>query len=88
MEKQFFQFITNTQTLILEYNYFLFIKAKASALKMKDTVHNMMGPKPVTGVFPSSPIHSVLALPDLRHSISGGYITPCYLQIDVGTKII
>ncbi|KAL4092396.1 hypothetical protein QTP88_026899 [Uroleucon formosanum] len=43
----------------LEYNSFLFIKAKASALNMIDTVHNM-GLRLVTGAFRSSPIPSVL----------------------------
>ncbi|CAH1720846.1 unnamed protein product [Aphis gossypii] len=43
----------------LEYNSFLFIKAKTSALKMLDTVHNT-GLRLVTGAFRSSPIPSVL----------------------------
>jgi len=43
----------------LEYNSFLFIKAKTSALNMIDTVHNM-GLRLVTGAFRSSPIPSVL----------------------------
>lgn len=43
----------------LEYNSFLFIKAKASALKMIDVVHNT-GLRLVTGAFRSSPIISVL----------------------------
>ncbi|XP_025198492.1 uncharacterized protein LOC112596882 [Melanaphis sacchari] len=43
----------------LEYNSYLFIKAKATALKMIDTVHNT-GLRLVTGAFCSSPIPSVL----------------------------
>ncbi|KAF0749331.1 RNase H domain-containing protein, partial [Aphis craccivora] len=43
----------------LEYNSFLFIRAKASALKMIDVVHNT-GLRLVTGAFRSSPIPSVL----------------------------
>lgn len=43
----------------LEYNSFLFIKAKASAIKMIDTVHNI-GLRLTTGAFRSSPIPSIL----------------------------
>lgn len=43
----------------LEYNSFLFIKAKATALKMIDTIHNT-GLRLVTGAYRSSPIPSVL----------------------------
>ncbi|KAF0721173.1 Reverse transcriptase domain-containing protein [Aphis craccivora] len=42
----------------LEYNSFLFINAKTSALKIIDTVHNT-GLRLVTGAFRSSPIPSV-----------------------------
>ena len=43
----------------LEYNSYLFIKAKTTALKMIDTIHNT-GLRLVTGAFRSSPISSVL----------------------------